>query len=68
MVGAGKVPDNIIVGRDRLGARSSHDCLMRAIAWSEHLLAVQLAEWIGDKLEAGAVGVIEVQRGFAAFI
>src|ERR1700732_1961237 len=41
---------------------------MRAIAWSEHLLAVQLAEWIGDKLEAGGVGGIEVQRGFAGFI
>ena len=66
--GAGKVPDHIIVGRDRLGAWSTDDCLMRAIAWSEHLLAVQLAEWIGDKLEAGAVGVTEVQRGFAALV
>ena len=34
--------------RDRLGALSTDDCLMRATVWSEHLLAVQLAEWIGD--------------------
>jgi hypothetical protein len=54
--------------RDRLGALATDDCLMRATVWSEHLLAVQLAEWIGDKLEAGAVGVTEVQRGFAAFV
>ena len=54
--------------RDRLGALSTDDCLMRATVWSEHLLAVQLAEWIGDKLKARAVGVTKVQRVFAAFV
>jgi hypothetical protein len=34
VVDAGKVSDYIAVGRDRLGAWSIHDCLMRAIVWS----------------------------------
>jgi hypothetical protein len=69
VVGAGKVSDYIVVGAGSSGSVVNRRLLdMRAAVWSQHLLAVQLAEWIGDKLKARAVGVTEVQRVFAAFV
>ena len=37
------------------------------MAWLQDFLAVHLAERVGEQLDAGAVGVAEVQRG-AAFL
>jgi hypothetical protein len=48
VVGAGNLSDFIVVGAGSSGSVVTDDCLMRATVWSEHLLAVQLAEWIGD--------------------